>query len=344
MITMLICSCINKQPISTNSDITIGESKDKVVFLNNIDSVDIIILKEDSTSVIGEIKKIEEVSDNYYLMNQQKTQIVKVDKKGEIIDNLYRVGHAKKEYVKINDFSVDEINNIIVLLCDNIKLLFYDLSFNYLKTWELTVPLEKICMQNSEIYGYCAIENKILCITEQGPKDLIQGPKLKSWTYSQTPVFHKSDNKILASLECDNNIFSIHNYNVKTLVTFSYDGYEEMLKRYGKNIEDNSMDFADHIPIRIQNLNINEDTLLMIYSKDMIVRNARISLKSLNLIEDGIFIGSPSPQWNGESNCLLTRAFADGEAFPIDEVYIDKIKCYFNKENVGDAIIKYTLQ
>ena len=96
----------------------------------------------------------------------------------------------------------------------NIFYVVYDLSFKLKQAFNLSVPLERICVYKSKIFGYSAIDNKIVCMSNGEFKDVVKGEKPKSWIYSQTQVFFKTDGLLLASLECDTIIYRIDRKSV----------------------------------------------------------------------------------------------------------------------------------
>lgn len=342
LMSIMACSCIGTAEQS--SVIKLGESNKTVQFCDIVDSVSLTVLTEDSTCIVGEIKKVEETISNYFVMNQQKTAIAKFDKNGAFVERLHKVGRSKDEYIGINDFSVDEQNNMIVLLCDYTKLHVYDLSFKLKQAFNLSVPLERICVYKSKIFGYSAIDNKIVCMSNGEFKDVVKGEKPKSWIYSQTQVFFKTDGLLLASLECDTIIYRIDNNGVSRHISFLYDGYEDIIDQYRESDVESSNGLVVNTPVRIRNVHSNENVLNVIYAKDMVVRCALIDLIDQKIISDGIFIGSPSPEWNGRCNEMIAGEFANGIDLPIDSAYMNKITTPHDKSIFGSVIVKYHLK
>lgn len=340
--TIMASSCIGTAEHSPT--VELGESKNTVHFCDVVDSVSMTVLSEDSTCIVGEIRKAEETNGDYFVMNQQQTSISKFDKDGGHVKTLRKVGRSKEEYIRINDFSVDEQNNTIVLLCDYTKLHVYDLSFNLQRTLDLNIPLERICIFKSDIFGYCALDNKIVNLSNGKTQDVVKGNELKSWVYSQTQVFFKTDDMLLASLECDTIIYRIEGNKANKYISFSYDGYEDIIDKYQDNTVENSNGrIITSTPVRIMALRSNKNILTMIYSKDMVVRCAMIDLINPKTMTDGIFIGYPSPEWNGHCNEMIAGAFANGEDLPIDSAYTRKTSFTLNKSIPGTVIVKYHL-
>lgn len=338
----ILCGCVGLSDTDATSRLKIGESAEKIYAAELVDSVSLIFLKENDACIVGEIKKVEETNEHFFVMNQQCNMIAKFGKDGEYVDKLYRVGRSKSEYIRINDFSIDKKSDMLVLLCDYTKLIFCDLSFNIKDIRILDFPLERICVSETRIYGYSSMEDKVVLLSEDGPQDMIQGPKLPAWVFSQSEVFFKTDGTLLVALECDNHIYRIDNDGVSKVMSITYDGYDEVVDRYEDgNKGDNNGFFDLCLPVRIRNLNLKGDTLDMVYAKDIVVRGARINLRAGSLIHDGIFMGSPSPEWNGCHGCVLAGSFANGKGLPIDSSYINKVNTSLDSIECGSVVVKY---
>ena len=335
----MMFSCANTSDYK--SDVILGETNNTIKFCEHVNSASITILNDDSSCIIGQIKKVEETADSYFAMNQQKTAIVKFDKKGNFVDKLHKVGRAKDEYVTINDFSVDEKSQQLALLCNYTKIIICDLSFNIKEIFDWGMPMERICLHNSYLYGLNQIENKIVFLSGKKPQVIIHGIRPDSWVFTQTSVFFKTGNKLLATLECDNNVYVIDSCNVYKYLSFTYEGYKEVINQYRKKNNDQT-ESTNQIPLaRIWNINESNDTLNLFYSKDWVIRYASIDMNNKTIIFDGIFIGSPSPKWNGLKHELIAESFSSGSGFPIDTSYIKKIDSQFDPSMIGSVIVKY---
>lgn len=339
-LAMLACGCTGVTSNVTNINVQLAENAEKVYLHDMVNTVSLTALREDSCCIVGDVKKVEETDSFYFVMNQQKNMLVKFDKKGAPKSSYCKMGHAKGEYITINDFSVDEQQGIISLLADYTKVFLLDFSFNVKEVYELTTPLERICAFESSIYGYNMLNNKIVAVSADGCKDIVQGVQLPSWVYSQTPVFFKTGGKLLVSLECDNCIYSLSNNKTDKFVSYSYKGYDEILKRYSNEggAED---DMFLSTPIMMRGISLDDDVLRLIYSKDMIVRYASIDLQKNDVVADGVFIGSPSPEWNGQQNEWIADSFVDGTELPVDSGYMEKIKYVNGKNLLGPVVVKY---
>lgn len=342
IIATMLYSCAESQKDDAVLRVEICESDEAIYAADMVDTVSLVALKENDACMVGEIKKIEETGEHYFVMNQKKNMIARFSKDGEFVDKLQRVGRSKSEYIEINDFSVDEESGMLVLLCDYTKVMVCDLSFNRKKIYTLDTPLERVCVFGSRIYGYSSLDNNVVSVSEEGTRDVVQGIKLASWVYSQSQVFFKSDGAMLVAMECDNTIYRIDEDGVGKYMSFTYDDYHKIMDKYkdeGKRDGDGL--FPAVSPVRVKNLSLKDDTLKMIYSKDFLVRCSSVDVRNRNLIYDGVFIGSPSPAWNGERGCVLAETFADGTGLPIDSGYLNKLDSPFGDSLSDPVVVKY---
>lgn len=147
---------------------------------------------------------------------------------------------------------------------------------------------------------------------------------------------------MLVAMECDNTIYRVDDDGAGKYMSFTYDDYHKIIDKYkdeGKRDGDGS--FPAVSPVRVKNLSLKDDTLKMIYSKDFLVRCSSVDVRNRNLIYDGVFIGSPSPEWNGERGCVFAEAFADGTGLPIDSGYLNKLDSPFVDSLSGPVVVKY---
>ena len=132
---MVIYACTSKT--SGKYSEILGSTSDVVHFNEMIDSIVLIRVQEDSTTVLGTISKIEVGNGDFYALNQQHNTIVRIDSLGNCHSQLRNIGKSKTEYIRIDDFSIDNELGILALLCDFTKVIYYDLNFNF-----ISVPLK----------------------------------------------------------------------------------------------------------------------------------------------------------------------------------------------------------
>ncbi len=130
----------------------------------------------------------------------------------------------------------------------------------------------------------------------------------------------------------------------KELSIFTYNNYEEIRQKYmNPPTSHTKTSLYEETPLRVQYLTLKDNKLLMIYSKDMLVRIAVFNLKNKSIVRDGVFIGSPSPLWN-TSNASLAFSFETGNSLPVDSSYLHKIVKQNKYQDEGLVIIKYVIR
>lgn len=91
---------------------------------------EIIPLKFDDETVLGEISKVIKTNTNYYVFDRKTQSLFSFDLNGTCIKQFGDKGHGPGEYIHIDDFLVDNDNNELVLLGNEGRagIYFYDLN------------------------------------------------------------------------------------------------------------------------------------------------------------------------------------------------------------------------
>lgn len=83
------------------------------------------IIQLDDSIPIGKIRKAIVHKSNLYLHNKSKDEILCFNKKGELKYSIFSKGRGPEEYVSIQNFFIDFINNKLVILSSDNKILTY---------------------------------------------------------------------------------------------------------------------------------------------------------------------------------------------------------------------------
>lgn len=93
------------------------------------------IIQLDSSIPIGKIRKLIIHESNLYVLDKSKDEIICFDIKGELIYSISSKGRGPEEYASIQNFFIDNINNELVILSSDSKVLKYSaISGNLLNT------------------------------------------------------------------------------------------------------------------------------------------------------------------------------------------------------------------
>lgn len=117
---------------SYSEKIVIPKLKEESIFLYSqfCDTVTHVFLETNSNCLIGDISKIQIKDSLLYIGDFSITQSIFVfNLKGKFIKKLFKQGHGPGEYAAINNFNVDEQNNIYILDNRLGKEFIYDSNF-----------------------------------------------------------------------------------------------------------------------------------------------------------------------------------------------------------------------
>lgn len=94
----------------------------------------LIPLETKPESLIGNIRRISVFKSNYYILDRQTNSVFIFNRDGKFLNKLQRLGNRTGQYLGLMDFTIDKEKNQIILYSHKpMKLLFFDLSGNFLK-------------------------------------------------------------------------------------------------------------------------------------------------------------------------------------------------------------------
>lgn len=296
----LMSGCYEKK----YADLHMGESIEHIQFTDFIDSIKVVPVNEDSF-VVGAAKKIEKVHNFYYVLCQKQDAIIKYDESGRMYTILRRKGHARDEYTKIVDFSIDETNGTIVILCAGNKLMVYDLSFNLKYVKDLNSFCASVCAYKGNIMCYTN-NRQIVKITDNEIEVMLKGEDLPAYVYELTPVFHKVGERLFAIMEYDDTIYELKNGEFVPVIAFSYPKQQKTIERMRRNeamVEFD--DIMEHSSVSVFNMMLQKGKLIILYSYDLLFRVCVIDMNSKQRLTDGVISGD-FPKWISKDLCIGT--------------------------------------
>jgi Txe/YoeB family toxin of Txe-Axe toxin-antitoxin module len=108
------------------------------------DSVKYVHLETSDEYLIGEIKKIVNHNDKYYILDCWKTkQLLRFDSAGHFEKSFGRIGQGPGEYIQPTDFMVTS-SNVIILDQFAHKLLFFNMDGDYIRSVSLRYKIHAI--------------------------------------------------------------------------------------------------------------------------------------------------------------------------------------------------------
>lgn len=147
----VILSCSNRSTNSnTYSNVKKIEIPDKIdeplPWDSLIDDIKIVPLETNNNCLIGEVCRISNLNEKFYIQDKHNKVLFIFDEKGKFLFKIAKNGKGNGEYLELRDFKVDLVGNIYIL--DYQKIIKYSSAGEYLAS----IPLDKY--QNIEKYDY----------------------------------------------------------------------------------------------------------------------------------------------------------------------------------------------
>jgi hypothetical protein len=223
----------------------VDPSKAEKIYASAIfDSIVYIPLESSNEVVVGEISKLEIVDSLFYILDTKAKTIWCFNQKGKYINKIAKRGQGPGEYVSLFDFTVDRVNNHILVLDRSLrKILTYDFSGRFVKNERIEVHANKFGILN---------DNKILAYTRGTDMFLKKNDGTLGYNFfiidstgktdAYFPYIHSIDNIITnKAIEINDGKVFVNYAGHDTIYEFSMDG-NILLKHV--------IDFGDyHLPI-----------------------------------------------------------------------------------------------
>lgn len=147
---ILVSACQEKMVVPSDlQHISLSLETEQKLFLSEIaDSIEIIPLEQTDESDLATVMKIIYHKGRYYLLNSigYASKSVQVfDGEGKFLFKLDERGQGPNEWVELNDFTINERTDELVLLGLPRKMLIYDLDGNIKKVVKLEKTYSTIC-------------------------------------------------------------------------------------------------------------------------------------------------------------------------------------------------------
>lgn len=165
VIILLFSACTNNAIDYANQNIIKIDDHYELYRASDIyDSVKLIRLETTDKYLVGEIKKIIVKDEMIYILDDLGRRIGVFDANGEYISKVDKRGNGNGEYVQIDDFSIDNKGNIIVLDGAKRTLNYYDRFGEFTSKHKLPISADAFECYNDHTFlfsssGLC--ENKL---------------------------------------------------------------------------------------------------------------------------------------------------------------------------------------
>lgn len=172
LLTLIFGSCSEKRHATPENgfDVDLSPKGKEIAVSDVVDVVDWIKFESDSSSYIGNARKIEYYDSDFYVWdNMSQECIVRFAHDGSFIAKIGRTGNGEGEYTHMFDFTIDKKNGKVLVLTDNSTLMVYDREGNFEKRTKLSdgyvgnIAWNNDCLiATSDYAGYDAEGNNYL--------------------------------------------------------------------------------------------------------------------------------------------------------------------------------------
>jgi hypothetical protein len=192
------------------------------------DNPQLIKLETNKESLITEINRLIIYDNKLFIFDNKNNSVLTFNEDGKFLFKINRVGRGPGEYIQLTDFTIDEINKQIILLCDIPNCLIYlDLNGKFIRQETRTEYDLYLSADNNILYFASLLtekdKNYIRVKTENNLKEFLKIDKniRDKEFYSKFPNIIKSNN-VYYSKVYDNIIYSLSNDKVvpKFMVNF----------------------------------------------------------------------------------------------------------------------------
>lgn len=155
-------SCINRQPINNEQEITITVSPDEAV--ENIKASELyadihyIPLETRDDCLIGEVSDLIKYKNRFYILDKDITySVFCFDESGKFLFKINNIGTGPGEYVRLTGFSINTDNDQLVLFDGATdRILLYSLEGKYIESYKLGFHANEFSYMSDGFYAFYA--------------------------------------------------------------------------------------------------------------------------------------------------------------------------------------------
>lgn len=192
------------------------DSDDEIRLSDIADTVSLLPLETTKQSLIGEVSKLVSGKDAFYILDKNYMSGIFVFKSqtGQFVCRIGKVGNGPGEYNRIDDFSLDENQQVIYALCDKNKIITYTLSGDLVA--EQTLPFFASAMEFWNETFYFVVndkDNSNLIVTDKNLKVVSSYFPNSEYGNKQRVLVHpfqKTENGVYYRRFLDNNMYKIN--------------------------------------------------------------------------------------------------------------------------------------
>jgi len=231
---LILLSCQNgdhKELITINVNVL----KEDFNSIKNRIVIEKIIPLDDSIP-IGKIRKAIIHKSNLFVHNKSKDEILCFNEKGELVYSIFSKGRGPEEYVSIQNFFIDFINDELVILSSDNKILRYSCNsgalLNVSKIENKAMILDGIQLSKDVIAWYTMGPEYNLEISNKGAsKQFIPFIEARDMTFSEKAFSAREGNVLFVHGTCDY-IYKVDKDTVNRLYFIDFGSYKIPVELY----------------------------------------------------------------------------------------------------------------
>ena len=240
-ITILLFACNQSQKNDNEINLSMLNSDNLLQLSSLYDSISYVKLETTSECLIGSIKKIIPFANQYFIFDEEYSNIFIFDAKGKFIKRIGEKGTGPNEYVKIDDICFDQIKKRLFVL-NNTRNMIQVYDNSGLVLYNITLPFK-----TSEIEYLSG--NRILCyndfkanneLNKDGEYPLItlidadNGKELSSYTYFSHKIQSQEVTLPFSATSTNGTSVSVFNTLTSTISVFHENGeIKEFMLNFG---------------------------------------------------------------------------------------------------------------
>lgn len=145
------CNFTNQDLYNNSVDIVkVDPDKAEEIKVSDIiDSIRYLSLENTTESLLGEIKKIESVNSEFYVLDSRTNRVLRFDSDGKYLNQIGRMGQGPGEYIKVSDFNIDKDKKYLFLLDrESRRILNYSINGEFISSYPIKVMAAQFISQN----------------------------------------------------------------------------------------------------------------------------------------------------------------------------------------------------
>ncbi len=239
------------------------------------------IIPLDDSIPIGKIRKAIVHKSNLYVHNKSKDEILCFNEKGELVYSIFSKGRGPEEYVSILNFFIDFINDELVILSSDNKILRYSCNsgalLNVSKIENKAMILDGIQLSKDVIAWYTMGPEYNLEISNKGAsKQFIPFIEARDMTFSERAFSAREGSALFVHGTCDY-IYKVDKDTVNPLYYIDFGSYKIPVSLYENPSQAVAFYEKQDVATKLDFIVENEDYLSFSY---MLFPKASFNIKS----------------------------------------------------------------